>query len=452
MGIRVEKSRASQAAMLICLVLLTMIRGMIYASIVPPWQAPDEPAQFERARAALTTGDWRSTSDDGPGWYDELIRSLFTFHFWDFLNAPRQTYAVDAPPGLFISFYQEIYQGLYGSRIPYATMAWPLFLAREQDITFQLYLVRLNTILLNVGVILLAYLTVQLIFPHDLFLKLGVPLLILFNPQHTHMLSTVNNGNLAELLATAAIYCLVRGIIKGFSWLNMAALLVFTLAAMWTKATAYFLPFAMAALGMFFGWQFRRKWRWLVPLAGFFAIVVFYFLPRRLILLISDAWHSLRAGGFYLDPLVPTDLFRSFWAMPGWAILRLHPFWYGLLALACLLSMAGLVMWVIARRSLLTSDTYRPQIQALTILAVAAIVAIGVLLGWNAITNSIVYRQGRSIFPVIVPLSIFLMLGWRHLISPARRQFGLLAISTLLFLFDVLVLANYIIPFFYSRY
>jgi hypothetical protein len=438
--------------LLYILLALTLVRGFIYASLVPPWQAPDEPAQFERVRAALIEAEWNSTVANEPAWYDDLIKSLVTFGFWDFLDDNRKDHNLDLPLNRYITLYHEAYGGLYGSRLTFAVMGWPLFFALEQDITLQLYLVRLNMVVMAVGIIFLAYLTTKTIFPHDPFLIFGVPLLILFNPQHTHMLSTVNNGNLAELLATAALYFMVRGIIKGFSWPNFFIVVTLSLVAMWTKATTYFLPLTYGSISLFYLWQYRRKWPWLLPF-GFLLLGATYFLaPQRLRDLISLAITTLQQGGFYLDPVVPTDLFKSFWAMPGWTIFQLHPFWYQVLLTVCVLALVGLTLGLMTKRRHFFSKEFRLQRQALTILAVAAIVAISVILSWNTLTNSIVYRQGRSIYPVIMPLSLMLGLGWRQLIPSAGRKFGLLLISVALLLFDSLVLFNYIIPIFYSRY
>ena len=113
------------------LLALAFVRGVIYASVVPPWQAPDEPPQFERVRASLTAEEWNSSSENGPGWYDELIRSLFTFGYWDFLDDTRKVYEPTAPLNHYIAPYQEIYGGLYGSRFTYALIGWPLFLAHS---------------------------------------------------------------------------------------------------------------------------------------------------------------------------------------------------------------------------------------------------------------------------------------------------------------------------------
>jgi len=437
---------------LLLLLGLALVRGLLYASIVPPWQAPDEPAQFERTRAALSSAEWRSTSADRLPWYDSLVQSLFTFDFWDFLPGARRVYSPDAPLNQYLTPYQEAYRGLYGNRFTYALMGWPLFLARNLDITLQLYLVRLNTVLMNTAIIGLAYLITRTIFPHDPFLIFGVPLLILFNPQHTHLLATVNNGNLAELFTAAALYFMVKGVVQGFSGLNILAVMGFSFIAMWTKATAYFLPFTIAVIGLFYLWRYRGRWPWLLPLGLILVGAIYLFSPERLKLLTTSAWAQLRTGGLSLDPIVPITLFRSFWAMPGWLTLQLHPFWYQLLLVACILAAIGLIIFVAGRWPLLFSKPFQPRIQALVLLAVAALVAVAVLLGWSAIAGTITYRQGRSAYPVIVPISLFLMLGWRQLIPASWRNQGLLGLAAGLILFDSVVLFHYLIPFFYSRY
>jgi hypothetical protein len=266
------------------------------------------------------------------------------------------------------------------------------------------------------------------------------------------MLSTVNNGNLAELLAAAALYFIVRGIIKGFTWLNVLLILGISLVAMWTKATAYFLPFAMATICLFFLWRYRQHWRWLLPIGIILAGLIYVFAPERLKILLLQSWAFLQRGKIYLDPIVPEDLFRSFWAMPGWTIFQLHPFWYQALLIGCILGIVGLIILVGTRWPAIRSGQYQAQLQALIVLAVAIAIAVGILLSWNALKNIIIYRQGRSIYPVVVPISLFLMLGWRQLIPRDWRKVGLLAIACGLVLFDAMVLFHYLIPFFYSRY
>ena len=337
--------------LLFILLSLALVRGFIYAWAVPPWQAPDEPAQFKRARASLTAAEWQSTTANPPEWYRALAQSLFTFNHWDYLPSARATYQAEAPLSNYVALYADRYRGWggYANRLPSAVLAGLLFLAPRQDVAFQLYLVRLNTVAMSVAIIGLAYLLTKTIFPTDTFLTFGVPLLILFTPQHTHMLSTVNNGNLAEIFTLLVLYFLVKSLINGYTWLTLAAILAGTAAAVATKATAYFLVFVIAAAALLFVWQYKKYWYWLL-LAGLMLGIAYmvvpaamyqYFVPVRIYKETERVWQFWQQGNIYLDPIVPEVLFRSFWAMPGWLILQLHPFWYQLLLAACTLAVAG---------------------------------------------------------------------------------------------------------------
>jgi hypothetical protein len=432
------------------LLALALVRGVIYASVVPPWQAPDEPAHFERVRAALVAEEWQGSSGD-PEWYNELRDSLYRFGFGDFLIY-KSGFTPDQPLRDYIGLYHEIYGGVYGNRSTYAAMGLPLFVAPVQDVTLQLYLVRLNTVLMGAAIVLLAYFTAQVIFPGQPFLYLGVPILILFIPQHTHMLSTVNNGNLAELLA-AIFFCLVAwGLMRGFSWLSIIALLAAALAAMWTKATTYFLIVPIGLLGLLYLWQYRHQWRWLalaaIPLLG----ISYYFAPTRLKILLGWGFEDLAEGKYEWPPYLITSIFRSFWAVPGWTALQLEALWYNLILISCLLAGVGLVILLVRQRQTLVSDQFRPQLQVLCLFAISIMTALGIQVGWQIITASSSYSQGRTLYPVIIPIATLLMLGWQQVIPPAWQKAGFLAMIVAFFLFDALVIFGYIIPFFYTRY
>ena len=445
-----QNQPCSQRAILYLILALALVRGVIYASLVPPWQAPDEPAHFERARAALSAEDWAGTSENQPAWYDELRDELIRFDFLDYTLKARPATA-DAPLNSYIDLYQEVYGGLYGSRLTYAALGWPLFLAPGQPVILQLYLLRLGTVLMNLVIIFLAYLTTRTIFPNNQFLDLGVPLLILFNPQHTHILSTVNNGNLTELLVMGTLYFMVKGIMRGFSGVTILLIAAGTLAAMWTKATSYFLIVPLAGIGLFYLWGFRRYWPYLLLGCGAIVGVGYFFAPARLSLLAGEAWGRLWGGTLYWDPFVPERIFNSFWAMPGWAMVRLAPFWYQLLLVVSCLSGVGWVILFFKRAEVLFSEKYRSQRQALLVLGLAGLAAIGTQIGWHILTGTLAYSQGRTIYPVIGPIAIFLLLGWQQFFPNSWQKPALSALTVILVLFDSLVLFVYIIPFFYAR-
>lgn len=455
MGFKFSRIFASQSythkTLLFFILALALVRGFLYAAVIPPWQAPDEPAQFERAKAALITTDWNSTSKNPPAWYEDLRDSLLTFEFLNYTLSRLQN-GPESSLDRYIDLYQEIYGGTYGSRFTYALIGLPILLIQHHNITLQLYLVRLNMILMSVIIIFLAYLTTRTIFPKSDFLVLGVPTLILFIPQHTHILATVNNGNLAELLATAALYFIARGLGQRKSLPNLGLTLALALAAMWTKATAFFFLFTFSSLGLFYLWRYRHRWPWLLLALILLGSLVYFLAPQRLTLLFSQAWSFLSRRQFYFNPQVISDIFKSFWAMPGWAILRLYPLWYQIWLVVCLLSIVGLAVFLISKWKSLSLEQFQLQKQTLLVFALSIGAAVAIQVGWHVLTGTMLYRQGRSLYPVIVPIAIFLMLGWQQFIPIARQRSGLLAITLVLLLFDSMVLFDYIVPFFYSRY
>ena len=64
------------------LTALAVVHGLLYAFLIPPWQAPDEIAHFEYAR--LLAERWRplSLADASPALEAEVIDSLYRFQAW----------------------------------------------------------------------------------------------------------------------------------------------------------------------------------------------------------------------------------------------------------------------------------------------------------------------------------------------------------------------------------
>jgi hypothetical protein len=445
--------RMTRTHILIIILALALGRGLIYAALVPPWQAPDEPAQFEgSSRPPCRRRNCAATSANAPGWYDEVRDSLLTYHFARFRFNDTQP-SPDQPLWQSTDLYNELYQGQYGSRLAYGVMAIPLLAPHSPDVTTELYLTRLFSVLMLVAVIYLTCQTAYLIFPGRPLLYFGAPILLLFNPQHTHLMSTVNNGNLAELLATIALFLMARGIIKGFSPLLLAGIGLSSLAAMWAKATAYFLIAPLSIIGLFLFWQYRRYWVGIVAAGAALIGAAIFLLPARLESLLHAGMDYVAGGKpFSLDETVLPLIFRSFWALPGWLAIQLPPQWYTLLQIACLAAGVGLAIGVIRNHKLIFSPFRQRQVQAVLLLLAAAAAALTVQLGWHLITGSMEYRQGRSLYPVVMPISILLVLGWQQFIPKGWQTTALLGLTITMFLFDTMVLFTAIVPAFYSRF
>src|SRR5262245_42602137 len=65
--------------------MLALLHSLLYAWLVPPWQAPDEPTQFEYAALAARLGRVPASSDVDPELEQLLVDSFVRQHFFEYL-------------------------------------------------------------------------------------------------------------------------------------------------------------------------------------------------------------------------------------------------------------------------------------------------------------------------------------------------------------------------------
>jgi hypothetical protein len=460
------------------LVGLALVRGVLYCAVIPPWQAPDEFLHFEYAKLIAEKGRLVVTdADRSLPLQQAIIASLVKYDYW---HVGYSLYPVDpvSPPQDFNAFLG--YGGrsqLYQPPLYYALAALCLWPFRAQDMAVQLYAVRLFSVILGAVTVFLAFLTARELFPEDRFLIIGVPAFVALLPMHAFISASANPDNLAKVIGSLAIYVLVRGLHRGFSWAGVAGIALLIVAAWYTKRTVLFIvPLALIALllslwgqplhsllnrrrlawflvvlaagvgsGFLLWWRLRGLWdRFAAQAAGYLI------LPKDLWRFLFDERHrGSEAQAFYQAAFQAT--FESFWARFGWMALRLDGLWYQLIALASLAALGGMVLSILrmARRPEMWTLGQR---KGLLLLALAGIFAVGIIfLGMLQVQTFQpgALPQGRYLFPVIIPVATFFTLGWRELIPSGHRQAGLLAYMGAFALLDVLCLVSYIIPFFY---
>src|SRR5262245_27579440 len=67
------------------LVALALAHGLLYAWLVPPWQAPDEPTQFEYAALVGRLGFIPAATDSDPEIERQIVASLVRQRFFEYL-------------------------------------------------------------------------------------------------------------------------------------------------------------------------------------------------------------------------------------------------------------------------------------------------------------------------------------------------------------------------------
>ena len=449
------------------LVALALVRGLLYATLTPPWQAPDETAHFEYAHLLARYRRPLTFADASAELEREIIHSLYGYRAWDYIfrDAPSDVPArlADAP-----FFWRSRTLTRFSlAYVPYALAVAPFL---DQAVETQLYVMRLVSVLLAAPVIVLTFMTARLVEPGAPALAMGAALLVLFLPQHTYIMATVSDGNLAELLASVAVYQVAFMLQAGFTWRRAGLSVLCGSLAILTKATAYYLvPLSMivglegllrwgrsTALGR--GWGRRRSA--LVALVALSAILLL--LLRLLVLSIPPASNSLQSILFSLrqPPAIVSHAvgmaaegslwhalqwtFNSFWSTFGWMSLPLPNQWYPMIGAACALSGLGWVASLRGRRftaGALSNYAY---------MALAAALPIAVLIGFFTLSPVGIHAyQGRYLFAGLVPLAVVLVRGWLSLV-PARHSTQMLAVMTLgLVLLDASALLLVLVPFYY---
>jgi 4-amino-4-deoxy-L-arabinose transferase-like glycosyltransferase len=446
--------RVSRWALYLILIVYVWL-GSLYAVHTPAWQVPDEPAHYNYIRAiveqhalpVLQSGDY------DQAYLDQLKSKLF-------------------PPDLPVTGIR------YESWQPplYYLLAAPIFAATNGS----LLAVRLFTLLLGGGVIVLTWRLAREIVPEAPGMALAAAGFVAFLPQHVAMNAAANNDALTEVIIVLGLWLLVRALLVPAAgrWREWPLLGLVLGLGFLTKLTAYPLAGLIAA-GLLL---VARRQAW--PRRRFVIAALQVYVPA---ILLGSLWwvrNLVVYGG--LDFLATTrhdsvvlgqprtaDLlatwglrlylrnffqttFQSFWGQFGWMGVVMDQRVY----LALLLYSAGLLLGLVAavlavRRS---GRRLRPeQADVLVLLALAVALAVMVYLYYNL---TFVQFQGRYLYPALAVIALGAALALRQwarlltaLIPAARgalRQWSIWALPlvpiALMAALDLFALYRFIIP------
>jgi hypothetical protein len=399
-----------------------------YALGTPPWQAPDEPAHFNYVRQLaahpldlpeIAPGDW-------PNDYLERLK------------------ASGFPPGADISHIE--YEDHQAPAWYY--LAVPAFWAAGGPDERRLLALRLFNVLVGALGVWLAWCFVRAGWPDDPRLALAAAGFVAYLPMRLTVSASASNDPLAEVVSTAALMlALARatGRLGLRRWVWRGGLLL--ALAFLTKVSAYGAAGILAA-GEGVAWWRRGRLGttlaastvgqiWLIGLAGALP----WFLRNAAVYGAGDylgraahdrvvvgqpttavwlAQHGLWGAPDALLQRMVTWTFDSFWGVFGWMGVFLDRRLYALLALACLVTLAGLAGYLWRRWH--DQDARRGDELAAVSLAALAIAAAGAgFLWWNA---TFVQHQGRYLFPALAAIAALFSLGLREVAGRTARAIG----------------------------
>jgi 4-amino-4-deoxy-L-arabinose transferase-like glycosyltransferase len=410
-----------------------LLLGALYAVYTPAWQAPDEPAHYNYVRQLAEGGDFPvMRPGDYPAAYLEQLKAA---RFPSNMPVDSLRYEGWQPP-LYYVLAAPVYRLSGGALLP----------------------LRLFSLILGAGTVLMAYAIGRTVYPGDHLLALGAAAFVAFLPMHLAIVASVNNDGLTELLVAGVALRLlgwVRPSSPGPAALDglgrpeagaalrrpgqsVRRLLVtgFLLGlGLATKASVYYiaLPLALAAL-----WLAERRPRQLLSQgAALLTPAVLVVAPWAVRNLTVYGWPDLlgklnhdrvvvgqlRTADYlsqvgwpaYLADFVTTT-FRSFWGQFGWMGVPMDRRLYAGLGVLSVLAVAGCAL--LAWRGPATRNggrtPSRPTHYATILLVLWLALAVGGYLYYNI---SFVQFQGRYLFPALVPIGLLMVAGWEALLS-----------------------------------
>ena len=239
----------------LALVLLVgLLHGLIYVSIVPPWQHYEEPSHFEYAWMILTR-----RSLPGYGAYDNAIRrelaiSMLDHAFFRDLDITPDLYAPASEP-IWIGLGQADTAPLF-----HIAMTVPLALFANADVVTRLYAVRLTALGLYVVLLYVAYLLVGELVPPGHPLRWSVPAALALLPALTDIMTAFNDDVGAIFVFSLFLLAAVRLVRRGPSFWRLLAVAGLAALCAVTKTTVLIaLPLALAAMLLSVA-VVRRRW------------------------------------------------------------------------------------------------------------------------------------------------------------------------------------------------
>jgi hypothetical protein len=448
---------------LLFIVAAYLVVGSLFAVTTPAWQNPDEPAHYNNV-ATIAAGNGLPVLHHGD--YDQGYMDLLTeARFPAELPIDRVRYEAYQPPLYYIA-------------------AVPAYLIGQGS----LLTLRLFSVSLGAFAIILLYLCAELVFPNKPLLSVGAAAFAAFLPMQVAMSAAVNNDSLAQLLLLAAMLILLRWIRHRFygppgssgDWPTLLVLGILLGLGMITKIYAYVALALCSGMVGLTVWLRPRA----LPLTGDEArgdrrrssfqrgiqAMLWVIVPAILIAIplwlrnvdLYGAWDILgmrfhdavvvgqpttaewlaRNGSIEYSERAMSMTFRSFWGAFGWLSVFMDNRIYLVLLVFTGVVLCGL-LWALARFISGRPETDLDRFQ-FWILGFFTAFVLAVVASYAWYNLKFVQHQGRYLLWGLLPISIFVALGWREVMQPLQGKVTGFLLGLLAFL---MLLTSLFLPF-----
>lgn len=423
---------------ILCLVATFVVNAFVWSLVIPYNRAPDE------------------------HWHMVEVEFIAREHRLPVFGKNEDAYLIVTPQGQPIDPY-ALHPAL--SYLAGATLAASLPVE-----TFRA--ARLFSLFTAAALVLVAFLVGREIFRGDDAMALAIAGVIAFVPQFTFVAAYVNTDALAALASGATLLLSVRGMARGWTVGLCLALGVALGLVLLSKYNAYFaLLFAAYAVAL--------------SLRGVWSTVGKALLAIAVPAVAVSGWWFLRNIAIYGEPVPNAVLaaairqeapnwvmgyagrgynvislslgtpwwewtFKSFWGMFDYMRLPLDRWHYVALLVFTFVCATGLMIGLAVRlraRSISLRD-WRAQV----LLFFGVLIVAQVLSSLFASLYKDFQAQGRYVFPALIPIATYLVLGASQIVrTRPRRNVVLIAVVAGLALLNLHSLLGYLVPAYVTR-
>jgi len=224
------------------ILLAGLIHGLLYVFLLPPWQHYDEPTHFEYAWLIANRPRLPSPGEYDQGMRREVAASMVEYGFFKYIKPLPNLLAQDEP--VWIGISQTDNPPLY-----YWIISLPLRLVPTSDITFQLYLCRLMSLIFYLVTILAAYGIINELEPLNDLTRWLIPATLVLLPGFTELMTAVNSDVGAIAFFSSFLWAGLLLIKRGVSIQRLLLATLLAIACFFTKNTiAIALPFLVITI------------------------------------------------------------------------------------------------------------------------------------------------------------------------------------------------------------
>ena len=253
---RVAARAASERARVMLVLMIGLCQGLLFLCLLPPWQHYDEPTHFEYAWLIANHNRLPHPGDEDQALRRDIAASMFAHNF--FWDIPKPVLLTDDRP-IEIGITELLHPPAY-----YALASLPLRLVGHLDVTSQLYVARLVSLLLFLLTLGAAAGLMRELTPAGHMLRWIVPLGMALLPPFADIMTSVNNDVGAVAVFSLFLWGSVRAIRLGLNWRRLIWIFGTAVLAAFTKNTAAMaLPLALLVVLIAIWTQRGWRWRWL---------------------------------------------------------------------------------------------------------------------------------------------------------------------------------------------